>query len=391
MSEHFLAPFHSDHYAIFTEQLLAWFDEHGRHHLPWKPSEAFDLKTNLYRVWVSEIMLQQTQVATVIPYFENFMAQFPSVEALALAPIDEVLKAWEGLGYYSRARNLHHTAITLCENYGGLIPDQFNALIELKGIGNTTAAAILSQGYDLPFVILDGNVRRVLARILGCTAPRNQLDKILQPFADTFASKERPADYTQAIMDFGATLCSKKPACERCFFQDHCLGYQHDEVAQLPRPNPKKVKPTHTRHLLIFESSSNDADHRELMKHTEQALDEPCYFFEERPDKGIWGGLYSFPELLEQDDPIDWCKENRVTPENHFKIDAFRHQFSHYTLIGNPHIIVLKPAQKRFLNELYPSGIWVKKSELSRYPVPKPITDLLQLLKVSVPLQQSIR
>src|SRR5699024_7054602 len=182
----------------FQERLLEWFECEGRHDLPWKPQEQFSEKINLYRIWISEIMLQQTQVVTVIPYFEGFMAAFPTPEDLAAASEETVLKLWQGLGYYSRARNLHAASKQLVAEFNGIIPPNFEAIRSLKGIGDTTANAILAQGFNLPFAILDGNVRRVLSRIAGMTAPRKELDKRSKTISETFLCSQNPADYTQA-------------------------------------------------------------------------------------------------------------------------------------------------------------------------------------------------
>lgn len=338
-----LEPFSSENIPRFQQLLLEWFEREGRHDLPWKPQAQFSEKINLYRIWISEIMLQQTQVATVLPYFERFMQTFPTPESLASADEEEVLKLWEGLGYYSRARNLHHAAKKLVHDFNGEMPREFEKVRSLKGVGDTTASAILSQGFNLPFAILDGNVRRVLARIIGMTAPRKELDRRLKPFADAFACPQNAADYTQAIMDFGATLCKRKAECERCFFNQYCVAYKHQEVVNIPKPNPPKIKPVESLLLPIFRAPNGDI------------------LLEKRPATGIWANLYSLPEivlkgrnhnryhsLLFKHAP-QWLELAQTRTASPNSPPLFRHQFSHYTLEGSPKIIELTDEETKAL------------------------------------------
>lgn len=260
--------------APFAQQLLHWFDDHGRYHLPWQQSR------NGYRVWVSEIMLQQTQVATVIPYFERFMQRFPSVEALAQAEQDDVLSLWTGLGYYSRARNLHASAISICEQHQGQMPSDLGSLIALKGIGRSTAGAIMSQAFDQPGVILDGNVKRLLTRLHGIEGwpGLSHIEKQLWQLATELTPTQRNADYSQAIMDLGATVCKpKQPLCVTCPMQSTCQALANDTVAQIPTPKPKKVLPQKTVSVLLLKNPQGQIQ------------------LQQRPAKGIWGGLWSLP------------------------------------------------------------------------------------------------
>lgn len=354
----------------FQTHLLEWFEREGRHDLPWKPQSQFSEKINLYRIWISEIMLQQTQVVTVIPYFERFMTAFPAPEDLASASEDEVLKLWQGLGYYSRARNLHTASKQLVSEFNGTIPPDFEAVRSLKGIGDTTANAILAQGFNLPFAILDGNVRRVLSRLTGMTAPRKELDKRLTPISHAFLCKQNPADYTQAIMDFGATLCKLKAECERCFMKSHCTAFQKEQVNEIPAKAPKKTNPTESVALFIFENEFGEI------------------LLEKRPESGIWGSLYSLPELVIK----GRNKKSISSPvlQNHaladFKarihITNFRHQFTHYTLEASVFHVILPKAslQKMLAQEIAENQYYfIPKSTILTLPKPKPIAEVLSV------------
>lgn len=367
-----LDPITEEKVSRFQTYLLEWFEREGRHDLPWKPQPHLSEKINLYRIWISEIMLQQTQVITVLPYFERFMAAFPTPEALAEASEDQVLKLWQGLGYYTRARNLHAASRQLVSQFQGVIPPDFDAIRSLKGIGDTTANAILAQGFNLPYAILDGNVRRVLSRIVGMTAPRKELDKRLIPISNLFLCRQNPADYTQAIMDFGATLCKLKPNCERCFMQEACSAFQHEKVLEIPTKAIKKSMPVESVAMLIFEEQN-------------------YLLLEKRPEKGIWGGLYSLPELIikgrnsrSKNSPI-LANITLESIKNRESFTQFRHQFTHYTLEAS---IFRAPLSS--LIELYPelektlpqNLSLIPRDKLLLLPKPKPVADLLtQYLK----------
>ena len=259
----------------FSERLLAWFDEHGRKTLPWQQDRT------PYRVWVSEIMLQQTQVATVIPYYERFMATFPEVGDLAQAPIDDVLSLWTGLGYYARARNLHKTARLLVEEYNGEFPNSVEGLESLPGIGRSTAGAILTLGHGGWAPILDGNVKRVLARYHAIEGWPGRSDVLaaLWKASEAVTPRQRTADYTQGIMDLGATLCTKsKPECLFCPVTEDCQARISGTQAVYPGKKPKKKIPTRETYFVICVDSQGQV------------------LLERRPPSGIWGGLWSFPE-----------------------------------------------------------------------------------------------
>src|SRR5688572_8905204 len=264
----------------FAGRLLAWFDVSGRLDLPWQHPRT------PYRVWLSEVMLQQTQVRVVIPYFERFVSALPSVRALAEAPLDDVIALWAGLGYYARARNLHAAAKVCVEHHDGDLPRDLDALIALPGIGRSTAGAILAQAWGDRFPILDGNVKRVLARVHGIEGWPGlpAVEKQMWAIAEAQLPDDRLADYTQAQMDFGATLCTRAdPACVLCPLQDECVALRTGRVAELPTPKPGKPLPERRAWMLWIE----DAEGRVLLQR--------------RPPTGIWGSMWSLPEHADQD------------------------------------------------------------------------------------------
>ncbi len=302
----------------FSTRLLAWFEQHGRKDLPWQQNPT------PYRVWVSEIMLQQTQVATVIPYFERFMASFPDVATLAAATQDEVLHHWAGLGYYARGRNLHKAAQTICDQHGGHFPETIDEVIALPGIGRSTAGAILSLSLGQYHPILDGNVKRVLARHCAIDGwpGTPMIEKAMWLLAEERTPKKDTAAYTQAIMDLGATLCRRsKPLCGECPVSDDCMALAAALVDQLPTPKARKKLPLRKGVLLVLQ---NDAGELLLQR---------------RPPLGIWGGLWCFPEgpITTEADPIDnvevkaWCRAELGCDLLSLQTGAAqRHTFSHY-------------------------------------------------------------
>lgn len=295
----------------FPERLLAWFDEHGRKDLPWQQD------INPYRVWVSEIMLQQTQVATATPYYLAFMQRFPNVEALAEAPIDDVLHHWSGLGYYARARNLHRAAQRIVEEHQGELPATQEALEALPGIGRSTAAAILSIAFRQAATILDGNVKRVLARhraIPGWPG-HTAAHKALWQAAETFTPEARNHHYTQAIMDLGASLCSRsKPQCEQCPVAEDCIAYKRSEQSLYPGKKPKKALPVKQAKYLLLENAQGHI----LLK--------------QRPAEGIWGSLWCPPTEDELSTLPKYMAAGASSLQDESVLCAFRHSFSHYHL-----------------------------------------------------------
>lgn len=301
----------------FSDRLLEWFDEHGRKDLPWQQGK------DAYRVWVSEIMLQQTQVQTVIPYYERFVDSFPSVAALASAGMDDVLHHWSGLGYYARARNLHRAARVIVRDHGGVFPANIDDVTALPGIGRSTAGAILSLALEQRHSILDGNVKRVLTRhdAIGGWPGKTAVTKKLWELAESRTPLQRASAYTQAIMDLGATLCTRSnPACDRCPVIDDCKAFAANAISDYPGRKPKKEKPLRHTTMLI-------AKNREGV------------YLERRPEAGIWGGLWSLPELGERS--IEgWCRDKlntAVTVTEPWQ--TLRHSFSHYDLDIQPILV----------------------------------------------------
>ena len=298
----------------FADTLLAWFDRHGRHDLPWQhPRDA-------YRVWISEIMLQQTQVSTVVGYFERFVAALPDLPSLAAASEDAVFALWSGLGYYRRARFLHQAARSCVERHGGELPRDFAALAALPGIGRSTAGAILAQAWGQRFPILDGNVKRVLTRYHGIRGYPGEraIEQALWQHADAHTPAERVADYTQAIMDLGATVCTRaKPSCATCPLAAHCVAYRDGLVAELPTRKPGKALPErHTLMLVLRDRSGR-------------------ILLERRGPHGVWSGLWSLPEAADANAAAGVAAGLAGTTDAR-ALPAFTHVFTHYRLHVTP-------------------------------------------------------
>ena len=348
---------HADSVAA---RLLRWFDHAGRHDLPWQHPRS------PYRVWLSEIMLQQTQVRVVLPYFERFVAALPDVPALAAAPLDQVLALWSGLGYYARARNLHAAAGLCLQRHGGGLPRDFDALLALPGIGRSTAGAILSQAWNERVAIQDGNVKRVLCRIHGVDGwpGTPAVEKRLWALAEAQLEgvpDGRMADYTQAQMDFGATLCTRHdPACVLCPLQDACMALREGRVQELPTPRPGKPLPQRQSLALLL----HDADGRVLLQR--------------RPPTGIWAALWSLPEHADHTAARAWFERHvrggefdGATP-----LAPIAHAFTHYRLDLQPLAwarVSLQPAV-RDRDDLR----WVTAAELAALGIPAPVRTLLE-------------
>jgi A/G-specific adenine glycosylase len=340
--------------ASFATRLLRWFDQHGRKDLPWQhPRDA-------YRVWLSEVMLQQTQVSTVIGYFERFVGALPTLPDLAAADEDTVLALWSGLGYYRRARFLHRAAQICVAQHHGEMPRDYDALAALPGIGRSTAGAILAQAYGMRFPILDGNVKRVLTRYHGIHGQPGQsaVEKQLWQHAEAHTPTQRVADYTQAIMDLGATLCVRsRPACEVCPLKDDCVARRDNLTALLPSRKPAKVIPTRTTVMLII----RDAQRRVLL--------------ERRGPVGVWPGLWSLPEAKDTD--AAWAAAQKFARiDDAQALTSFMHVFSHYRLAIEPLLFDDAVALKGVADHMQQR--WCSASELTTLGLPAPVRELLQ-------------
>ena len=309
----------------FAERLLTWFERHGRKSLPWQQNPS------PYRVWVSEVMLQQTQVVTVIPYFERFMARFPTVQSLAEAPLDEVLHLWTGLGYYARARNLHACAKDLATQHGGEFPNDIDVLTALPGIGRSTAGAILALARGQRHPVLDGNVKRVLARVFGIEGDPGTASvlKALWLQADRCTPHERLGAYTQAIMDLGATVCTRsRPACSVCPMSAVCVAARDDRQAELPGRKQRRLRKAREATLLIAETGTQTTF---------------AVLLERRPAPGVWGGLWSPPQFDNESSALEWCRREVGDVELTQRLAPIDHAFTHFDLRLNPIRVRCKP------------------------------------------------
>jgi A/G-specific adenine glycosylase len=336
----------------FAQRLIDWHRHHGRHDLPWQGTN------DPYRVWLSEIMLQQTQVSTVMPYYARFLARFPTLADLAAAPVDEVMALWSGLGYYARARNLHKCAQTIVTEHAGHFPRAPAEIARLPGIGQSTAHAIAVFCFGARAAILDGNVKRLLCRCFEVEGSGAQVDKRLWQLAASLLPKQQVATYIQAQMDMGATICTRtKPRCTVCPVATLCIAYAENRVGELPMPKPRRAIPQQAVVLLVI----RQGDHVLLAQ---------------RPPTGIWGGLLSLPELPEGEDAAVYCAQHL-----HLKIDAvspaptFQHSFTHFRLSIQPLICASQskgkpPASYR----------WLGAAEWAEAALPAPIRKVLNAL-----------
>ena len=298
----------SSPHAPFAHAVLSWYAKFGRKNLPWQQHKT------LYGVWLSEVMLQQTQVATVIPYFERFVKTFPNLTALADAPLDEVLHLWTGLGYYARARNLHKAAQIMRDQYGGMFPTKFEQVWALPGVGRSTAGAVLSSCLNAPYPILDGNVKRVLSRYFavdGWPGEKKTEDRLWQLTAQVTPT-EQVADFNQAMMDLGAMVCTRtKPKCDLCPLKKDCRANAEQNWLAYPGKKPKKTLPERESYFLLLGQNGKIA-------------------LEQRESSGLWGGLYCFPQFTEKQALLAYLAANGI--KQYQEWPAFRHTFSHFHL-----------------------------------------------------------
>jgi A/G-specific adenine glycosylase len=346
----------------FAQRLLAWFALHGRHTLPWQ------IQPTAYRVWVSEVMLQQTQVATVIPYYERFMERFPDVRSLASAPLDEVLHLWTGLGYYARARNLQACAQALVAHHGGEFPQAIEAVMDLPGIGRSTAGAILalSRGQRQP--ILDGNAKRVLARFFGIAGDPTSSAVLatLWAQADACTPTDAVAAYTQAIMDLGATVCIRaKPACGMCPLHTGCTAAREGRQAELPGKKQKRVRPSREATVLIAET----------MSHGSTAV-----LVERRPSSGLWGGLWSPPQFESEGEALAWCRKEFGSTAASQMLPPIDHAFTHFDLRLNPLRVRCESVTAVCDGD---DRLWYRLDAPPRIGLPQPIRRLFERLRTN--------
>ncbi len=341
----------------FAHRMVAWQRQHGRNHLPWSGQDA-------YSVWLSEVMLQQTQVVTVLPYYAAFKSRYPTLQALAAAPIDDVLAMWAGLGYYSRARNLHRCALRVCEQFGGQFPRDLQALQTLPGIGPSTAAAIASLAHNQRAAILDGNVKRVIARHRGIAgwAGTPSVSKALWAAAqaqladdNTVLAPDHHRRYTQGLMDLGATVCTTKaPACERCPVSNDCTALLNHTVATIPTPRPKKTMSTQQRCALVLHTASG-------------------VWLERRAAQGLWGGLLCLPEAQDETATSTLAQQlgagKNMTP---WHTHHLKHTFTHYQLHWQ--VWACKVPKQFALAAPWVFATW---NDLARVGVPKAVLKVL--------------
>ena len=351
----------TEHDPDFSKALIAWQKQHGRHQLPWQQTR------DAYRIWLSEIMLQQTQVTTVIPYYHRFLQHFPHVQSLAAAPVDQVMSLWAGLGYYTRARNLHRCAQAIVQQHAGVFPADVESLAALPGIGLSTAAAIAAFAYGTRAAILDGNVKRVLCRVFGVEGFPGQLavERQLWQLAAGLLPKRDIEAYTQGLMDLGATVCTRtRPRCEACPMQTRCVAYETRRTSELPMRRPKKVTPE-KRSVMLWVTFEDEL------------------LLEQRPPLGIWGGLQSLPELERlggNPEAADWLAEARAVLADIGEIaecsvlPEFLHAFTHFRLRVTPLKISLA---RRYWMAAQDSYHWRAIDTLERAALPTPVRKLL--------------
>ena len=338
----------------FAGRVVAWHARHGRSDLPWQQPAT------PYRVWISEVMLQQTRVETVIPYFERFMAAFPDVRTLAGADIDAVLGHWSGLGYYARARNLHRAARTCVEQHGGALPDDLAALEALPGIGRSTAGAIQSLARGRRAAILDGNVKRVLARHAGVEGwpGRTPVQRELWALAEERTPEAAVATYNQAMMDLGATVCLRRPLCDVCPVAADCSARAQGTTARIPAPKPKRELPQRETLVVVVQRPGDGA-----------------ILLERRPPTGIWGGLWSLPEFADRAELAAWLERRFGAPEPE-PLAPIEHTFTHFRLRLHPHRVLAEPEPA--VAEADDHGWFTPDSEPGG--IPAPVRRLLKTL-----------
>ncbi len=352
------------HVNSFSARLIRWQQSSGRHHLPWQNTR------DPYQIWLSEIMLQQTQVATVIPYYLRFLRYFPDIHRLASASLDEVLAQWSGLGYYARGKNLHRTAQLVVSEHNGIFPRAYQSILRLPGIGRSTAAAISVFAYGARCAILDGNVKRILARHFGIAGyPGERKTQILlwQKAEELLPEQAETRHtgieaYTQALMDLGATVCTRAdPKCAICPLKSDCVALRHNEIDRLPAPRSRKPLPEKETALLI------------LVAHGKILL-------EKRPDRGVWGNLWCLPEMPVSENAMEYCARRfGIAIKPLAPMPPFAHTFTHFRLriYPQPAQVVSPPSVERYC---IGESMWVMPDVALTAAIPAPVSKLLRMV-----------
>ena len=342
--------------ASFAAQVVRWQKKHGRHDLPWQKTR------NAYRIWLSEIMLQQTQVATVIPYYQRFLQRFPDIKSLAAASLDDVLALWSGLGYYSRARNLQRAAQIIVADHRGRFPRDYATVIGLPGIGRSTAAAICVFAFGARHAILDGNVKRLFARRFGIAGfPGDaKVAARLWRAAERQLPRQNVESYTQGLMDLGAAICTRsKPRCDACPVAGLCIARLRGTISRLPAPRPRKSLPQRRTSMLV-------------LLHAGQVL------LEKRPPSGIWGGMWSLPEVAPSADVAALCEQRyaaRITTNT--PLPAIAHGFTHFKLDIEPRRLGVVRVVPR---AAAPGVMWLPLEDALGAAIPAPVRRILGAL-----------
>ncbi|KEY90861.1 A/G-specific adenine glycosylase [Candidatus Photodesmus blepharus] len=342
----------------FAKAILKWYDISGRKNLPWQKNKT------AYRVWLSEIMLQQTQVATVIPHYLRFLKKFPNIVDLANASQDEVLYLWSGLGYYARARNLYKTAQIITKQYSGKFPMNMEEIRALPGIGRSTAAAILSSVHKKKYAVLDGNVKRILTRYfaIGGWPGQKKVEKILWQHAEEYTPQKDTDKYNQAMMDIGATVCTRhNPKCGLCPISQNCVAYQQGNPLDYPSKKNKKDKLVKETWFIILRYNNQ-------------------VWLEQRPNSGIWGGLFCFPENKNSEVELNLCIEYKETISKITQSITFVHAFSHYHLKITPILVDL--SNKPLIEKT--RGLWYNLLKPAKIGLAAPVKLLLEELTLSI-------
>ncbi|MEO7725978.1 MAG: A/G-specific adenine glycosylase [Burkholderiales bacterium] len=338
----------------FASLVVCWQKRHGRHNLPWQNTR------DAYRIWLSEIMLQQTQVTTVIPYYQRFLKRFPDIPSLAAATEDDVLTLWSGLGYYSRARNLQRAAQVMVEQHGARVPRSIDALLALPGIGRSTAAAIAVFAYGDRHAILDGNVKRLFARRFGIAGYPGEAKVAAALWGET--ERQLPASgieaYTQGLMDLGATVCTRgKPRCDGCPVAADCIALKRNAVGEFPAPRPRKILPLRRTQMLV-------------LLHARQVM------LEKRAPTGIWGGLWSFPEVVAGIDIAALCAQRYgATVATHRVMPTVAHGFTHFRLDIVPQRMDISSITP---HAAAPGTMWLSLDEALGAAIPAPVKRILE-------------